>query len=66
MRVVNRNLACRHFIFRPHTSSSNVSVSGAFFSCYTKVLQSEAFISTAAGDVMTGVEMTGVDGLGGK
>ena len=66
MRVVNRSLACRHFIFRPHkASSSNVSALGAFFSCYTKVLQSEAFISTAAGDVMTGVEMTGVDGLGG-
>ena len=39
---------------------------GAFFSCYTEVLQSEAFISTAVGVVMTGVEMTGVDGLGGK
>ena len=34
---------------------------GAFFSYYTEVLQSEAFISTAVGDVMTGV-----DGLGGK
>ena len=39
----------------------NVSASGAFFSCYTEVLQSEAFISTAAG-----VEMTGADGLGSE
>ena len=54
----------------------NILASGAFFSCYTEVLQSEAFISTAVGDVMTGVEMAGVemagaemagaDGLGGK
>ena len=44
----------------------NVSASGAFFSCYTEVLQSEAFIRTAVGDVMTGVEMAGADGLGGK
>ena len=44
----------------------NVSALGAFFSFYTEVLQSEAFIRTAVGDVMTGVEMTGVDGLGGK
>ena len=29
------------------------------------MLQSEAYISTAVDDV-TGVEMTGVDGLGGK
>ena len=40
--------------------------SGAFFSCYTVVLQSEASISTAFGDVMAVVEMTGVDGLGGE
>ena len=33
----------------------------AFFSCYTEVLQSEALLSTAFGDVMTGV-----DGLGGE
>ena len=30
-------------------------------SCYTEVLQGEAFISTAVG-----VVMTGVDGFGGK
>ena len=47
-------------------NGQNVSASGAFFSCHTEVLQSEAFISTVFGDVMTGVEMTGVDGLGGK
>ena len=39
---------------------------GAFFSCYTEVLQSEAFIRTAVGVVMTGIEMAGADGLGGK
>ena len=43
----------------------NVSALGAF-SCYTEVLQSEVFISTVVGDVMTGVELTGVDGLGSK
>ena len=47
-------------------NEQDVSTSGAFFSCYTEVLQSEAFISTAVGVVMTGVEMTGVDGQGGK
>ena len=31
----------------------NVSALGAFFSCYTEVLQSEAVISTAVGVVMT-------------
>ena len=30
------------------------------------MLQSEAFISIAVGVVMTGVEITGVDGLGSK
>ena len=39
---------------------------GAFFCCYTEFLQSEAFISTAIVVVMTGVEMSGVNGLGGK
>ena len=43
----------------------NVSAWAAFFSCYTEVLQCEAFISTVVGDVPGG-EMTGVDGLGGK
>ena len=42
-------------------NEQNTSALGAFFSCYTEVLQSEVFISTAVGDVMTGVEMTGVD-----
>ena len=47
-------------------NEQNISASGAFFSYYTKVLQSKAFISTVVGVVMTGVEMTGIDGLGGK
>ena len=34
----------------------NILVLGAIFSCYTEVLQSEAFISTAVGDVMTGID----------
>ena len=44
----------------------DVLASGAFFSCYTEVLQSEAFIKTAVGVQMAGVEMAGADGLGGK
>ena len=39
----------------------NNFLSSAFFCCYTEVLQSEALISTAFGDVMIGV-----DGLGDK
>ena len=34
---------------------------GVFFSCYTEMLESEAFIST-----VVGVVMTCVDGLGGR
>ena len=44
-------------------NEQDVLASGAFFSCYTEVLRSEVFISTVVGVVMTGVKMTGVDGL---
>ena len=44
-----------------NVNKQNGSASRAFFSCYTEVLQSEAFLSTVVGDVMTGVV-----GLGGK
>ena len=47
--------------FTLHRSQyQDLLASRAFFSCYTEVLQSDALISTALGDVMTGV-----DGLGG-